>query len=436
MAGHGISRHWLARSVVVAVLALAGAGAMAAGASAQPAAHAAARTATLIIRPASVGKYEVIVWVRARSKHSRVVHVYLTGQPMQTIRAQPWWGARVYYTLKLTGRKLTVRTVNPAPAVAVRASLILKKAVSTSPQVSTAEPTVTTTTTPPAPAPAPTPPPTTTPPPPPANLSPYTTPYWSDDFTSDFTTMGSQLPPASKWSLDNWGGCGTGTLSTTNTGNNISGVAATSNVSLTANGLAITAIPNGHGGYSSGQVDSAPITTGSGTSGFSTLDGEVEASIEMPPGQGLCPAFWMLSDNPVPGSSQKGEIDIVEAPTFTAGAPLSAFFTLHGPTQGTTDTQEFESDTTALGNLATGFHTYAVIWTATSITWTIDGYPYATANQSTLVAGSSWANYEGGNFHLIFDLAVGGWPCQQGPCAPQTAPSTQTMYVQWVKVLK
>ena len=30
--------------------------------------------------------------------------------------------------------------------------------------------------------------------------------------------------------------------------------------------------------------------------------------------------------------------------------------------------------------------------------------------------------------------SVGGWPCDTGPCSPQTAPaSSYTMYVQWVK---
>ena len=76
-----------------------------------------------------------------------------------------------------------------------------------------------------------------------------------------------------------------------------------------------------------------------------------------------------------------------------------------------------------------------MISTPTSITWTIDGSTYATANQNALVAGSNWADaYSYGNYHLILDLAVGGWPCDApNPCGPQSSPQPYTMTVQWVK---
>ena len=72
-------------------------------------------------------------------------------------------------------------------------------------------------------------------------------------------------------------------------------------------------------------------------------------------------------------------------------------------------------------------------WTSSEIIWSIDGVAYATADASTLAVGSSWTPFDG-TFYLIFDLAVGGWPCTDqsvGPgCEP---PASASMYVQWVK---
>jgi len=445
-----VARRLIAGGVVaLALLAVPAAGA------AEHSAHAASKTATSILRTTvpKQGKYLLIVQVRARGRHSRLVEVYVAGKPVRTIVANPWWGAAIYYTLNLSPTKLVVRAVNAPPAVAVRAKLSLRTAAKPNapsttsngapPSSPSSPPSSTTTTT------TTTPPPTSTPTPTPYP-SPYTNPVFSDNFQTDFTAAGSvpnQLPSASNWNLDNWGGCGdtpVPTVSTSNTndpgnGQYKDGVNPDQNAYLTPQGLAITAVRNPNAvansyaadTYTSAQVDSV----GHVSYGY----GEVEASIEMPTAQGLCPAFWMLGDNDIAGSSPAipGEIDIVEAPTFGAG--IQDYADLHGTTvngpNGAT-TQQYEVSAPAP---SAGFHTYAIIWTPTSITWTLDGIAYATANQNALIAGSSWANdYAYGKFHLIFDLAVGGWPCDYGTCIPasaQGAPS-YTMYVQWVKWLQ
>jgi len=78
-----------------------------------------------------------------------------------------------------------------------------------------------------------------------------------------------------------------------------------------------------------------------------------------------------------------------------------------------------------------GCHT----WSTSSITWSIDGTAYATANAAALVAGSSWSTYSGSAYHLLLSLAVGGWPCHDASVGPSCSPpSSATMYVQWVKV--
>jgi beta-glucanase (GH16 family) len=423
--------------VAVAALGMSAAAAAAAGKPASNQAHAAAKTATSILHttvPAK-GKYLLIVWVRSRGKHSRLVAVYLPGQKERSVVANPWWGAAVYYTLNLSATKLEVRTVNAPPAVAVRATLTLRKAAAPSapPPAATSggAPAASSTTTSSGGSTTTTTPVSTTPPPNTLDTSAYTKNIFTDDFLTDYTGQPNQLPSSQNWGLDSWGGCGGNTLSQSNTnvgtGANVDGINPDQNAYLTSNGLAITAVRTASGNYVSAQLDSAGHV--------SSQYGEVEASIEMPAAQGLCPGFWMLGDQNIAGSSSPGEIDVVEAPTFGAGGGLGdpAYFDLHGANT----TQVYTLGTNAV-NLSSGFHTYAVIWTPTSIGWTIDGVEYASANQASLTIGASWANdFDTSNFHLILDLAVGGWPCDFGPCSPQSpgAPS-YTMYVQWVKWLQ
>jgi beta-glucanase (GH16 family) len=262
---------------------------------------------------------------------------------------------------------------------------------------------------------------------------------------TDFANGGSQpnqLPNSSYWNLDNWGSCGGDTLSESNTNDpgtantNLDGFNPAQSAYLSSNGLAISAVRNPNvplgsaNSYISAQVDSL------GPSKESDQYGEVEASIDMPTAQGVCPGFWMLGDNNIAGSNIPGEIDVVEAPTFGDGPGSSSdFFDLHGTSVNGT-TQQYQSE---IPQVSPGFHTYAIIWTPTSITWQIDGTSYAYASQSALVAGASWANdYSYGRFHLIFDLAVGGWSCDYGECGPSSAEAapSYTMYIQWVKWLK
>jgi beta-glucanase (GH16 family) len=460
-AGYGTTRRWIAGfAVALGLLALPAAAAAASDVSAIPQAHSATKTATSILHttvPAK-GKYLLIVWVRSRTKHSRLVDVYIAGHPMKSVVANPWWGAAVYYTLNLSPTKLAVRTVNAPPAVAVRATLSLRKASPSASTVPTPDavttgastaPSTSSSTTPTTTTTAPPPPTTTTPPP--TNSEFGSTPIFSDNFQQDFAQNQTE-PSSTTWNLDNWGSCGGGTLSQDNTGDGgpgttnyyIDGINPDRNAYLTSNGLAITAIPDGGDSYASAQVDSQPNANGSSDQGFSSAYGMVEASIQMPqaangePAQGLCPGFWMLGDTDIPASTIPGEIDVIEAPTFGGAQGYPAYFDLHGTDVSSPygpTSQQYSESTTAAGNLAAGFHTYSIAWTPSTITWSVDGTPYYTASQTALVAGGSWIeNFDTSKFHLIFTLAVGGWPCGSGLCAPESSPPQDyTMYVQWVK---
>jgi hypothetical protein len=410
---------------------LTGAFAMTSGVAQGAPAHAAAKTQTVVLRGSAAdrGTFEVIVWVRSRSHAAVKVRVFLTGRRPHTLVANPWWGASTHFRVRLHGKRLTVRAVSTPPAVAVRATLIRVGAPPAAPppagQNSASVPpspaTITTQTpSPPStPSPAPTPP-NPTPPAPTPPSGPYQSLYWHDEFTQDFVNDGSTPNnlPGAPWALDYAGGCGDNTLSNDVTSSNPS---ASRYVNLTPNGLAINAIETSPGSWTSAQVDSA------GDNVSFSPGSTIEARIYMPTGQGLCPAFWMVSDN----RQNPGEIDIVEAPTFLGeNTPLAAYFTLHGPGPVS---QQWESSASSV-NLS-GWHTYAVTWSSDAITWSVDGTPYATADAAALIPGANWNTYIDSRFHLIFDLAVGGWPCggaSPGPnCEP---PPSATMLVQWVRV--
>jgi beta-glucanase (GH16 family) len=243
--------------------------------------------------------------------------------------------------------------------------------------------------------------------------NPYqtTTPVFDEEFNGP---AGSA--PSSSWTVNtNDGQCG-GSINTNTT--------SPANVSLNGQGqLAITALHNGSGSYpyTSGQIS----TTLPGDGPY----GSIEASIKVPPGQGLCGAFWL---NGEPTWPNDGEIDILEAPAF-GPVPNQAFFTLHGPISPDTDGgnyQQFEQYTYTPGDLSVGYHVYGIVWTPNSIVWTIDGVEYASATPNNLVPGSTWVFNDSRPYTLILDLAVGGWP---GDPSAATAFPAQ-MLVDWVHV--
>jgi beta-glucanase (GH16 family) len=268
-------------------------------------------------------------------------------------------------------------------------------------------------------------------------------------YDDEFNSGAGALP--ADWSYDDVGGsgeCGTG-VENLNTN-------STANAAIDSNGnLAITALPNGG-------TSQYPYTSAQVTSDYSFEYGSAQARIELPPGLGLCSSFWMVGSQTGgdpdgaydldggPGTRVSspcsgtvcGEIDALEAPSFGGtgnpnnfGYPAWAIFTLHG----TNGSQQFETSVNSLGNLSAGFHTYGVIWDPNSIVWTIDGVAYASATADSLTDPSQW-DFDHRDFHLILDLAVGGWPCQLQTSAIGSYPNCPTdaagakMLIDWVKV--
>nr|MBA3705802.1 family 16 glycosylhydrolase [Bacteroidota bacterium] len=139
---------------------------------------------------------------------------------------------------------------------------------------------------------------------------------------------------------------------------------------------------------------------------FSQTYGRFEASIRLPKGRGLWPAFWMLPDNN--DWPKTGEIDIMEnrgdRPTITNG-------TLHyGSAWPNNQNDSQEQD--AQQDLSNDFHLYAVEWSPSAIRWYFDDvlFKTETKNPNSLSPTSTdnlWPWNK--NFHILLNLAVGGW---------------------------
>ena len=134
--------------------------------------------------------------------------------------------------------------------------------------------------------------------------------------------------------------------------------------------------------------------------------GRMEARIKMPIGQGMWPAFWMLSsDTSIYGTwAASGEIDIVE---YIGNEPDRIFGTIHYggsfPANVFSGTDYFLPS----GTFNDGFHVFAVEWEFGEIRWYLDGVQYASRDNWFSTGGPFPAPFDV-DFHLLLNLAVGG----------------------------
>ncbi|NND47511.1 MAG: glycoside hydrolase family 16 protein, partial [Woeseiaceae bacterium] len=179
---------------------------------------------------------------------------------------------------------------------------------------------------------------------------------------------------------------------------------------------------------------------------FAFKYGRIEASIKMPSGQGLWPAFWMLSQDSdyVCGVDNQGndrpciwaavgEIDIVEAVNLDGTNGNEIFATIHyggefPANQSTSVTYTPSVDVTE------NFNTYAIEWGADEIRWYFNGELYASQPSDVWSSAADNAGPSAPfdqNFHVLLNLAVGG----NFPGDPNgTTPFPATMEVDWVRV--
>lgn len=129
---------------------------------------------------------------------------------------------------------------------------------------------------------------------------------------------------------------------------------------------------------------------------FAPEFGRFEIRAKLPRGKGLWPAFWLLPNQ----QDQEGnyqwppEVDVFEALGHdTDTVHMTAHWLQNG--QHRQDGDEYTGP-----DFSRDFHTFAVEWTASSITWFVDGARQHEVSQSPR-----------GPMYLLANLAVGGeWP--------------------------
>src|SRR5262249_29783985 len=103
----------------------------------------------------------------------------------------------------------------------------------------------------------------------------------------------------------------------------------------------------------------------------------VEARIQVPQGQGIWPAFWMLGASiSTVGWPSCGEIDIME---MRGQNPLQNLGTMHWADSGGAHAS-FGGTFNSSVSLADGFHIFAMSRTTTAIKWYVDGVQYGEGN--------------------------------------------------------
>jgi beta-glucanase (GH16 family) len=137
---------------------------------------------------------------------------------------------------------------------------------------------------------------------------------------------------------------------------------------------------------------------------FTQTYGRFEARIQIPYGQGIWPAFWMLgNDIQTAGWPTCGEIDIMEN---IGREPSTVHGTIHGPGYSGADGITASYALPSVRKFSDGYHKFAVEWEPEVIRFYVDGRLYKTGTPADLPAGKPWVfNHP---FFLILNVAVGG----------------------------
>lgn len=237
---------------------------------------------------------------------------------------------------------------------------------------------------------------------------------WSDEFDGP----DGSAPDATKWTAEvNANGGGNNELQYY--------TARPTNVHVQGGQLVITGRRERYTGPDgTREYTSARLTT---TPSFQQVYGRFEASLKLPRGQGVWPAFWLLGQNVGQvGWPACGEIDIMENVGFE---PATVHATIHGP--GYSGAHGISSGYSLPSSaFADAFHQFAAEWEPGQIRFYVDGNLYATRTPADLPAGRAWV-LDGHPFTVILNLALGGnWP--GSPDATTEFP--QTLLVDYVRI--
>jgi beta-glucanase (GH16 family) len=157
--------------------------------------------------------------------------------------------------------------------------------------------------------------------------------------------------------------------------------------------------------------------------------GRFEIRAQLPSGQGLWPAIWMLPTDWVYGGwPASGEIDIME---LLGHEPWKVYGTIHYGGPGDHQYTGVQYNLTA-GLFSNSFHEFTIEWDADEIRWYVDDILYGTKNEWYSTGQTYPAPFDQ-RFHLLLNVAVGGnWPGSPD----QSTLFPQRMTVDYVRVFK
>lgn len=153
--------------------------------------------------------------------------------------------------------------------------------------------------------------------------------------------------------------------------------------------------------------------------------GTFSARLKLPVAKDLYPSFWLVgTDLARAGWPTAGEIDVVDGVGASAIGEQQAQF-------GTPDyVAPYAGAFVLPGHQSlAGWHTYAVSWSPSGISWSVDGR--RTLFMSAARAGSDWKVSFEHPFSIVFDLAVGS--AMSATEAARVLPAK--MLVDWVRVV-
>ena len=161
---------------------------------------------------------------------------------------------------------------------------------------------------------------------------------------------------------------------------------------------------------------------------FTTRYGRIEASINLPVGEGLWPAFWMMPEDSVYGGwPLSGEIDIMEASQDANHVSGAIHF-------GNTWPGNQYRSSGINGNFGNSHHVYAVEWEPDRIRWYVDGELFMAQYENNWFSGAATNDPNAPfdqDFHILLNMAVGG---NFVPNPSPSSPFPKTMSVDYVRV--
>ena len=206
---------------------------------------------------------------------------------------------------------------------------------------------------------------------------------WSDEF--DGTTLNS-----ANWTPEiGGGGWGNGEQQTYTSN--------TENLKIEGGNLIIRAVKSGSA-WTSARIKSQGLR--------SFQYGKIEFRAKLPIGVGPWPAAWLLGNNiSSAGWPTCGEIDVMEwrggFNGVATGDANTIGHAIHSATRH--GGNPVEAPRSAVVNPSSAFHTYAVVWTANNLVFSVDGVDKATLTPPTADAAAFQKE-----FFLILNLAMGG----------------------------